>query len=101
MSLSIAEVKKIAELARIELTADEEKRHAVTISAVLDYMKILNEVDTQGVAPTSQVTGLEDVTRADEPRDCNLVKELLAQMPETRGDELVVPGVFIDQSENA
>lgn len=94
MPISIEDVKKIARLARIKLTADEEKRHAETISAVLDYMKILNEVNTKDVEQTSQVTGLEDVVRADESRDCQIVKELLAQMPETRGDELVVPGVF-------
>ncbi len=94
MSLSIEEVQKIAQLARIKLTPDEEERHAATISVVLDYMKILNEVDTNGVEPTLQVTGLEDVTRPDEPRDCKIVKELLAQMPDVENNELVVPVVF-------
>ena len=70
MSLSIEEVKKIAQLARIKLTPDEEKRYADTISVVLDYMKILNEVDT-----------------------------LLAQMPEVENNELVVPGVFENQAD--
>jgi len=102
MSITIDEVKKIARLARIELTPAEEKRYAATISAVLDYMKILNEVDTKGVAQTSQVTGLEDVTRVDEPRDCQIAKELLAQMPEVHNNELVVPGVFEnDEEDNA
>ena len=99
MSLSIEEVKKIAQLARIKLNPDEEKRHAATISVVLDYMKILNEVDTKGVEQTSQVTGLEDVTRPDEPRDCKIVKELLAQMPDVENNELVVPVVFAETEE--
>lgn len=94
MAISIGEVKNIARLARIDLTAQEEKRHAETISAVLDYMKILNEVDTVGVEPTSQVTGLEDVAREDAPRDCEIKKDLLAQMPVVRGGQLVVPAVF-------
>ncbi|OGH92104.1 MAG: hypothetical protein A2534_02780 [Candidatus Magasanikbacteria bacterium RIFOXYD2_FULL_39_9] len=96
MSLSIEEVKKIAQLSRIKLTSEEEQRHAVTISAVLDYMKILNEVDINGVDPTFQVTGLEDVIRVDESRDCNIIKELMAQMPEIESNELVVPGVFAE-----
>lgn len=96
MSITISELKKIAQLARINLTPDEEQRHAATISVVLDYIKILNEVDTNGVQPTSQVTGLEDVTRLDEPRSCKIVKELLAQMPEVANNELVVPEVFED-----
>lgn len=94
MSISIAEVKKIAELARVELTPAEEKRHAETISAVLDYMKILNEVDTLGVEPTFQVTGLTNVFRKDVVEPSTITKELIAQMPETEKDELVVPEVF-------
>lgn len=96
MSLTIEEVKKIAQLARIKLTSEEEQRHAVTISAVLDYMNILNEVDTSGVEPTLQVTGLEDVVRADEVRQSNLNKELMALMPQVEDNELVVPAVFVD-----
>jgi len=94
MSISVEEVKKIARLARIELTPEEEKRHAETISAVLDYMKILNEVGTTGVEPTFQVTGLQDVTRIDEAKDSQIVEELIAQMPKVKERELEVPGVF-------
>jgi len=94
MSISLAEVKKIAQLARIKLTPAEEKRHAETISAVLDYMKILNEVDTTGVEATAQVTGLEDVMREDQSRICEITKELIEQMPEVEDNELVVPAVF-------
>lgn len=96
MSLSIEEVKKIAQLARIELTPEEEKRHAETISAVLEYMTILNEVDTTGVEPTFQVTGLEGVVREDAVVECSAdVKEkLIGQMPKVVMNELVVPGVF-------
>ncbi len=96
MSLSIDEVKKIAQLARIRLTPEEEQRHAVTISAVLEYMKILNEVDTSGVEPTFQVTGLEDIVRVDEVRESKITKELMAQMPQIEDNELVVPAVFAE-----
>jgi aspartyl-tRNA(Asn)/glutamyl-tRNA(Gln) amidotransferase subunit C len=98
MSLSIEEIKKIASLARVELTPDEEKRHAETISAVLDYMKILNEVDTTGVEITSQVTGLTDIYRDDIPRDSGNQQSILAQMPEVEQNELVVPEVFEDNA---
>lgn len=99
MTLTIEEIKKIASLARIELTAEEEKRHAETISAVLEYMKILNEVNTEGVEITSQVTGLTDVFRDDLPRDSGLQDAILNQMPEVEQNELVVPEVFEDKEE--
>ena len=94
MSLTLKEVKKIAELARLELTPREEKRHAETISAVLDYMKILNEVDTDDVPETAQVTGLKNIVREDEVKNSAIVKELIAQMPEVEEKELKVPAVF-------
>ena len=94
MGISKEEIKRIAGLSRLELTPGEEDRFAETISAVLDYMKILNEVDTSGVPETAQVTGLEDVMREDEPRDCPHKEGLIKQMPEMEENELVVPGVF-------
>jgi aspartyl-tRNA(Asn)/glutamyl-tRNA(Gln) amidotransferase subunit C len=97
MSLTIAEVKKIAQLSRIYLTPEEEQRYAVTISAVLEYMTILNEVDTSQVEATTQVTGLEDVLRVDEVIESPIKKELIAQMPSIEHDELMVPAVFADE----
>lgn len=94
MALTIDEVKKIAQLARIELTPAEEARHAETISAVLDYMKILNEADTSGVEGAYQVTGLENVFRDDVVTECAYREELIKQMPEVESEELAVPAVF-------
>jgi len=94
MALTIPEVKKISELARIELSPAEEKRFAETISAVLDYMKILNEVDTSDVEPTHQVMGLANVLRADTVTVCAHHEELIRQMPQVENKELVVPAVF-------
>jgi aspartyl-tRNA(Asn)/glutamyl-tRNA(Gln) amidotransferase subunit C len=97
MALTAAEVKKLAQLARITLTPDEQARYAETISAVLDYMKILNEVDTKNIEPTFQVTGLKDVWREDIAKDSKIIKELIEQMPRREDEELLVPGVFDNQ----
>lgn len=94
MSLTIEEVRKIARLARIDLTPAEEKRHAETISVVLDYMKLLGEVDTTGVEPTAQVTGLLNVYREDVVVECEVKEELKNIWPEKEGRELKVPAVF-------
>lgn len=94
MSISKEEIKKVAELSRINITPQEEIRYAETISAVLDYMKILDEVDTSEVEPTHQVTGLQNVVREDVIKKCEYRNKLLKQMPELEDEELVVPGVF-------
>lgn len=98
MLISLDEVKKIATLARIRLTPEEEMRHAETISAVLDYMKILNEVDTDKVEPTAQVTGLTNVLREDAVIKASNIDELMRLMPEIYAGELKVPGVFAEES---
>ncbi len=94
MALTIEEVRKLATLARINLTPEEEERHAETISVVLDYMKILNEVDTNGVALTAQVTGLVNVVREDKVEKNDLHGHLIACFPLEKDSILVVPAVF-------
>lgn len=92
--LTLEEVKKIATLARIEVSPQEQKRYAETISAVLDYMTILNEVDTAGVEPTAQVTGLMDVVREDTASDWVNREALVQSFPQVKEGRLVVPAVF-------
>ncbi|MFH1218264.1 MAG: Asp-tRNA(Asn)/Glu-tRNA(Gln) amidotransferase subunit GatC, partial [Candidatus Peregrinibacteria bacterium] len=55
----------VAKLARIKLTDGEVKKFYGQLNGVFEYMDILNEVDTEGVKETSQVTGLENVMRED------------------------------------
>jgi len=63
--ISIDEVEKIAALARIEITDKEKTKYSREISEILGYVEKLNKVDTENIAETSQVTGLENVYRED------------------------------------
>ncbi len=65
MKLSKEEVRKIAALAKLTLSEQEEKKFQTQLSDVLSYIDKLNEVDTSKVKPTSQVTGLENVFKQD------------------------------------
>lgn len=94
MKITIEEIKKTANLARLDLSSAEEERFAETISDILDYMRVLDEVEIGGVEQTAQVTGLKNVTRVDEVGGCGYVKELMEQMPEKEFGKLSVPGVF-------
>lgn len=59
------QVRHVAKLARIKLTDAEVQKFCKQLSGVLDYMKILNEVDVKNVPLTSQVTGLKNVMERD------------------------------------
>ena len=63
------EVLKLAALSRLKLSEDEIEKLRSELSEILDYVETLKSVDVQGLEPTYQVTGLENVTRADEVKD--------------------------------
>ncbi|MBI1864018.1 Asp-tRNA(Asn)/Glu-tRNA(Gln) amidotransferase subunit GatC [Candidatus Woesebacteria bacterium] len=64
--LTINEVDHVAKLAKLTLTPEETKKFQKQLSAVVDYFNELQKVDTTGVEPTSQTTGLLNITRNDE-----------------------------------
>ena len=59
-------IKHIAHLSRIGISDEEAQKYASQMESILEYMEILGEVQTEGVEMTTQVTGLQSVTRADE-----------------------------------
>lgn len=67
--LNREDVLKLARLARLELSEDEVKQFAQEISAILEYVEQLQQTDTEGLEPTSQVTGLVNVSRPDVVKD--------------------------------
>lgn len=79
------EVAYIAKLARIELSAEELVKFRTDLSKILGYIEILKTVDTEGVQPLAQVTGLENVLRDDEEQPEEIADELLSIAPDTSG----------------
>jgi aspartyl-tRNA(Asn)/glutamyl-tRNA(Gln) amidotransferase subunit C len=57
-NVSIEEVERVAELANLDLEADEKPRMQRDLNAILDYVAQLNELDTSGVEPMAQVSDL-------------------------------------------
>ncbi len=70
-------IKHIAHLSRIGISEEEAEKYAGQMNTILDYMSVLNEVDTEGVEMTTQVTGLKSVMRADEVHEYVSPDELL------------------------
>lgn len=101
----IADVRRVAELAHLELTPEEESRMSRDLSAILDYVAQLTQLDTSAVAPMSQVaevlaasTDTEpeklSVLRDDLPRPCLPRESAMAAAPETDGVYFKVPKVI-------
>jgi aspartyl-tRNA(Asn)/glutamyl-tRNA(Gln) amidotransferase subunit C len=62
------QVLHVAKLARLRLSDDEIEKMSSELSGILDHIEKIEELDLDGVDPTSHVVTLENVLRADEPR---------------------------------
>jgi len=96
MKLTKEEIKHIADLARLELTEAELKKYGSQLSAVLNYVDQLKEVDTTDVEPTAQITGLENALREDEKEGWSEreTEEALRQAPELESGQIKVKRVL-------
>src|SRR5271167_4065512 len=85
------EVLHVARLARLALTEEEIEPMARELSAVLDHVARIGELDLDGVAPTSHVVDMTGALRPDEPRPCLPREVALAQAPAVADDGFLVP----------
>jgi aspartyl-tRNA(Asn)/glutamyl-tRNA(Gln) amidotransferase subunit C len=97
MSLSLDQVRKVARLARLELAEPDLVRMQAQLSAILDYIDQLNELDTEGVEPLAHPLPVQNVFRADEPVPSLPPAEALQNAPAKLGDYFAVPAVFSDE----
>ena len=77
-NLTIADVEKIALLARLALTEEEKVLYQHQLSAVLDYVEQINELDLAGVEPTTHAVARHNVWREDEVNSALTPAEALA-----------------------
>lgn len=94
MKLTREDILKLAKLSRLELDEAEISRYQQELSSILDYVKQLDAVDTTGVEPTYQVTGLTsqdtNATRSDEVTPQVQQDKLFKNLPNTEDDHIKV-----------
>ena len=89
--LSKEDVLKLARLARLRLQPDEVVKFQKELTAIISYVEQLDAVDTTGIEPTYQVTGLTNVTRPDEIVDYGPSQtDLLKNVPHKEGQYIKV-----------
>lgn len=94
MALSDNDVKRIAELARIRLAADEIPHYAQEINGILKWIEQLSEVNTDGVAPLASVSDQLLPWRADVVNDGNQQEAVLKNAPMSSYGCYAVPKVI-------
>jgi aspartyl-tRNA(Asn)/glutamyl-tRNA(Gln) amidotransferase subunit C len=92
--ITLEQVRHIALLARLELTADEERRMLGDLEEMLEYVDKLNQLDTSSVEPTAQVGDIGAAMRDDVVTNAAAPDAILANAPEAREQMFRVPKII-------
>lgn len=94
-AISVSDVQKLAKLSALNLSNSDIESLRSQLEDILAFVEQLNEVDTAGVEPTYQVTGLENVWRKDEVIDYDLDRQaLLKNAPDSQDGQIKVKRVL-------
>ena len=92
--ISLEQVRHVARLARLELSPDDEQRLRADMDEMLAYVDKLNELDTQNVAPTTQVGEAGTPMRDDEVTNRPAAEAMLANAPSRERGYFKVPKII-------
>ncbi len=94
MKITQKDVEHVALLSRLKLSEEDKDKYTQSLNAILEYMEILNRVDTSSIEPTAHVLPLKNVFREDEAGE-TLEKELvLANAPDRENGCFRVPRII-------
>ncbi|NIO07050.1 MAG: Asp-tRNA(Asn)/Glu-tRNA(Gln) amidotransferase subunit GatC [Deltaproteobacteria bacterium] len=94
MSLTRDDVKRVATLARMELTPKEEEQLTKQLGSILHYIDKLNELDTEKVEPLAHVGDIVNAFREDRVTNTPATDPLLANAPDREEDYIKVPNII-------
>jgi aspartyl-tRNA(Asn)/glutamyl-tRNA(Gln) amidotransferase subunit C len=89
-----SQVEKIAKLSRLKLTTQEVEEFTGQLSAIIDYVEKMNELDTAGVEPLAHCLPIHNVFRSDKPKESLGTEKVLSNAPQTDGDFFKVPKIL-------
>lgn len=97
MSLTKDQVKKVAKLANLPITSEEEEKYSEQLSNILEYIEQLNSLDTSDVEPTFNVSGQVNILAEDKAGDCLTQDEALSNASKKNDGFFVTKGVFQEE----
>lgn len=91
--ISREQVQKVAHLARLQLTPEEEEQFTTQLNSILDYFEQLSELDVSDVPPTTRAIDVSNVIRPDVLKPYEPREALLENAPDREGDFFKVPKI--------
>ena len=94
--ITLEDVRKVAQLARLELPDEEIKVYTEQLEEILGYVEQLEKVDTEKVVPTTRAVEVINVLREDSLEESSIREELLSLAPSREGDFFKVPKILVE-----
>lgn len=94
MQITDETIEYVGILAKLELSGEEKEQAKKDMSNMLDYVGMLNELDTEGVEPMSHAFPIHNVFREDEVTNGDDRENMLLNAPEAKDGAYVVPKTF-------
>ena len=93
-----AQVRKVAKLSRLELTEAEVEEFTCQLSAILDYVEKMNELDTANIEPLAHCLPISNIFRRDCVKESLGTEKTLGNAPQRDGEFFKVPKILDDSS---
>jgi len=94
LTITRADVDKIAKLAKLDLSEDEREKFTSQLSDIISYVEKLSELDTKDVEPLAHVNDLKDVLRKDKSRPSMEKEDVFKNSPQNDNEFFLVPKVL-------
>ncbi len=88
------QVRKVAHLARLELTSEQEEQFTTQLGSILEYFEQLSELDVSKVQPTTRAIDVSNVTRPDNLQPFTNQQAILDSAPDQEGEFFKVPQIL-------
>ena len=88
------QVRKVAHLARLELTSEQEEQFTTQLGSILEYFEQLSELDVSNVRPTTRAIDVSNVTRPDDLQPFANQQAILDSAPDQEGEFFKVPQIL-------
>ncbi|MFM6192184.1 MAG: Asp-tRNA(Asn)/Glu-tRNA(Gln) amidotransferase subunit GatC [Planktothrix sp.] len=97
MTIDREQVAKVAHLARLELSPEEQEKFTAQLGEILDYFEQLNELNTAEVPPMTRAIEMSNITRPDQWEPYAQRDSILSSAPEQEGDYFKVPKIMAEE----
>jgi len=92
MKIDIKVIEKLENLSMVEI--EDKEKMAKELEEIVNFVEMLNELDTENIEPSFRVLDIATPLREDEPQKKDIIKDVLANAPKAKDNYFIVPKII-------